>query len=560
MSTEEDVHDTTPPPPVAKDGNDEEGATMMWDPSKRHSMESVTPGIQIRIYGQTDVGLVREHNEDNFLIANISDGVRGGIKGLDDKLLAHTLGKRGTIFAVCDGMGGAAAGEVASQMAIDTVHEILSSGTPPKDRDDFARRLVKSVEEAGTRIFASAKVDRTRRGMGTTSTVAGLIDKVLFVGQIGDSRAYVLRGSDFNQITKDQSLVNQLIEAGQLSEEEAESFEHQNIILQALGTAESVQVDLTFLELRRGDRVMLCSDGLSGLVHPLMIKDVMAAVKDQRACCATLIEMARTGGGHDNITVIVADFDGDDLADPKESPQKVAYQQYPLPQVDENGRVTMPPDARPSQLPRPPDDGTLRRADSMYDTAGAHGRRTKLPRMVGIVLLVIGIGGAILAWQRGLFGGSEPLPPPPPSEQPAAPVLETISVHTDVGGAELFIDGQSRGALSTTSAKTLHLAPGIYHVEVRAAGASVANQDVTLSAGTPADITLNMPAEAVDADAAINVEIGEAAVEAEAAPAPAPTPAAAARPAPPPRAVGPAGGPAKQGARVRAPGAAVDPF
>ncbi|MBK8172350.1 MAG: serine/threonine-protein phosphatase [Sandaracinaceae bacterium] len=516
--------------------NDDEGATMMWDGLKRDASAEVTSGIQIRIYGQTDVGLVREHNEDNFLIADISAGVKGGVKGLDDKLLNHTLGKRGTIFTVCDGMGGAAAGEVASQMAVDTVFEIMSAGGAPKDRDDFARRLVKSIEEAGARIFASAKIDRTRRGMGTTSTVAGLMDKMLFVGQIGDSRAYVLRGSDFNQVTKDQSLVNQLIEAGQLTEEEAESFEHQNIILQALGTADSVQVDLTFLELRRGDRVMVCSDGLSGLVHPLMIKDVMAAVKDQRACCATLIEMARTGGGHDNITVIVADFDGSDLPDAKESPQKVAYQQYPLPHVEEGRRSMSPDGARPSQLPRPPDDGTLKRADSIYDTVGSRRPRTRAPLLAGILLLLIGIGGAFLAWKKGVFGGVAEEPHDAPQNDPhaTAPALVPVLVHSDVNGGELFIDNESRGALSPGAATTVRLAPGDYRFEVRSSGAAIANEVVTVRAGeASAEVTLNMPpgaAEAGDA-AVVGVEFGEAAVETD-TPPPAPPSARRALPAP----------------------------
>ena len=298
----------------------------------------VPSGIHVRLYGQTDVGLVREHNEDNFLVVDLSTSVRG----LDDRMLRHALGPRGSMFAVCDGMGGAAAGEIASQMAVDTLHDIMLAGGVPESRDHFALRLVHAIEEAGSRIFSSAKMDRTRRGMGTTSTVAGVVDKVLFVGQIGDSRAYALRGGkDFALITKDQSLVNQLIEAGQLTEEEAEAFEHSNIILQALGTAEQVTVDLTFLELKRGDRLMLCSDGLSGLVHGEMIKDVLATVPDPRACCATLIEMARAGGGHDNITVIVIDFDGSDLAPPDEG-SRVAYQQYPLPDIADP-RASFPP-------------------------------------------------------------------------------------------------------------------------------------------------------------------------------------------------------------------------
>ena len=109
--------------------------------------------------------------------------------------------------------------------------------------------------------------------MGTTATVAVLVDKVLFLAEVGDSRALPPARGQLKQVTKDQSLVNQLIEAGQLTEDEAEAFEHSNIILQALGTSETVQVDLTFVELRRGDRLMMCSDGLSGLVHAETLRE-----------------------------------------------------------------------------------------------------------------------------------------------------------------------------------------------------------------------------------------------------------------------------------------------
>jgi protein phosphatase len=283
-------------------------------------------GLTARYFGRTDVGLVREHNEDNFLVVDLSAKRRG----IDDATIDARLGKNGCIFAVCDGMGGAAAGEVASQMAVDTIFEVMDEGGTPRDRDEFARRLVRAVEEAGSRIFAAAKMDRTRRGMGTTATVAGLVDSTLFVGQVGDSRAYVLRGDRIALITKDQSLVNQLIEAGQLTEEEAEAFEHSNIILQALGTTEEVTVDLTFLELRRGDRLLLCSDGLSGLVHAEMMKDVLTGAEHLPDAAERLIAMANAGGGHDNITVVLVEFDGAELKEPNPD-ARAAYQQYPLP-------------------------------------------------------------------------------------------------------------------------------------------------------------------------------------------------------------------------------------
>ncbi len=245
----------------------------------------------------------------------------------------QVIGERGTVLGVCDGMGGAAAGEVASQLAVDIIYEKLAAGDAPADHDDLARRLVFAVEEAGIRIFNEARADRTRRGMGTTCTIAALMDSRLFLAQVGDSRAYVLRKGELVQVTRDQSLVNQLIEAGQLTEEEAETFEHNNIILQALGTAETVQVDLTYVDLLQGDKLLLCSDGLSGMIRGDEIREVLGSVEDPLEACKVLTERANLAGGHDNITVIVARFDGEGLAAPSEQDEPLKYRKYALPEV-----------------------------------------------------------------------------------------------------------------------------------------------------------------------------------------------------------------------------------
>lgn len=284
-------------------------------------------GIQIRLFGRTDVGQVREHNEDNFLVADLTRKSRGLMEA--DRM--QTVGSRGALMAVCDGMGGAAAGEVASQLAVDIIYERMVEGDGPSDRNDFARRLVRSIEDAGLRIYNDAKADRTRRGMGTTSTVAALLDSHLFLGQVGDSRGYVLRQGKLVQVTRDQSLVNQLIEAGQLTEEEAETFEHNNIILQALGTSDSVQVDLTFVELRRGDVLMLCSDGLSGMVRADEIREILSTTAEPLEACKLLTEKANQAGGHDNITCIVARFDGPAIKAAEPGEPELKYRKYILP-------------------------------------------------------------------------------------------------------------------------------------------------------------------------------------------------------------------------------------
>jgi PPM family protein phosphatase len=297
----------------------------------QHESSAAGGEIRVKLFARTDVGQIREHNEDNFLVADLTRKARG----LLEANRSLVIGPHGALFAVCDGMGGAAAGEIASQLAVDILYERMVEGldgAPPLTRDDLARRLVRAIEAAGLRIFQEAKVDRTRRGMGTTVTAAALVDGHLFFAQVGDSRGYVLRQGELVQLTRDQSLVNQLIEAGQLTEEEAETFEHNNIILQALGTADTVQVDLTYCELQAGDVLMLCSDGLSGMVRFDEIREVMRTTPEPVDTCKLLIERANQAGGHDNVTVVVAVFDGEGLSGPTPDTPPFKYCKYVLPE------------------------------------------------------------------------------------------------------------------------------------------------------------------------------------------------------------------------------------
>jgi serine/threonine protein phosphatase PrpC len=328
--------------------------------------------VRVRLFARTDVGQVREHNEDNFLVADLTRRSRG----LLEANRAQVIGPQGAVFAVCDGMGGAAAGEIASQLAVDIICEKMVEGLDDKSpvrRDDLGRRLVRAVEAAGLRIFQEAKLDRTRRGMGTTVTAAALVDEILFLAQVGDSRGYILRGDTLTQVTRDQSLVNQLIEAGQLTEEEAETFEHNNIILQALGTSDTVQVDLTYVELRKGDILLLCSDGLSGMVRFDEIREILKSSNEPLDICKTLTERANQAGGHDNITVIVVQFDGEGVRPNGPDTEPLKYRKYILPeeqleQTESHRRQSMrdlvasgpsgtPVPAPPGNLYSPPIDG-----------------------------------------------------------------------------------------------------------------------------------------------------------------------------------------------------------
>ena len=195
----------------------------------------------------------------------------------------------------------------------------------------FAYRLKEAVEVANASIHSHAKAHPEVRGMGTTTTAAGVLNDHLYLTQVGDSRAYLIRGGQAHQITKDQSLMQRLVEAGELTEEEAAQIERRNIILQVLGPDPKVKVDLTHQEVRRGDILVLCSDGLSGQVKKEEIAEIVSQTPDLSAACDKLIALANERGGPDNITVVIARFDGDGLRSSGVDQQDdVGHQVYPL--------------------------------------------------------------------------------------------------------------------------------------------------------------------------------------------------------------------------------------
>ena len=270
------------------------------------------PDISISAFGKTDVGLIREHNEDNFLVADTTRDVRTHEA---PEPVNFPLGPKGALFLVCDGMGGAAAGEVASQMAVDSIAATLAASAA-LDRQAFARRLRRAIEDANDRIFIQSRDNQSERGMGTTCTAAALVDGTLIIGQIGDSRCYVMRQGRLSQVTKDQSLAWQLMEAGAMTAEEAKGFEHANIILQALGVQERVEVVLSQVDLRRGDVVLISSDGLHGPVSDEEMVQILQDAPDIKTSAEQLIRRALDRDGPDNVTVVMAKFDGPDLAAP----------------------------------------------------------------------------------------------------------------------------------------------------------------------------------------------------------------------------------------------------
>ena len=337
--------------------------------------------VRVSVFGKTDLGRTREHNEDTFLVADLSTGNAS----LHPEVRNHDIGPRGSLFIVADGMGGAAAGELASAMAADLIYRHMATAWA-NDRTTtaarFAYRMKEAVELANTQIYGYAREHPEVRGMGTTVTAAGMFGSDLYLAQIGDSRAYLVRGTEAIQLTKDQSLMQRLVDAGELTEDEAEQSERRNIILQALGPDPRVKVDLTHQSVRQGDTLILCSDGLSGLVRREEFASLANQHADPQALCASLIDLANARGGPDNITVVTAHFEGDGLPVP-DGVEGVGYQTFQIPLSSGSG------EHRPGQL----DEASAR---------SSLGSALTLDRLrnLGLIMLLVGVLMFLLAVWR----------------------------------------------------------------------------------------------------------------------------------------------------------------
>ncbi len=277
------------------------------------------PTINLALYAQTDVGMVRSGNEDNFLILDLSTGKSWTATDEEPRdLLTYTQGYYGTLLAVSDGMGGALAGEVASRMAVETVRDrmLQLQAHDTYGKMPFPERMRLAVEEANLVIHADGQTNQLHRGLGATFTSVAINGDHLYFAQVGDSRAYLIRQGQICRVTKDQSLVQQLIDAGQITEEEAETHSYRNVILQALGAHNNVNVEVNSVHLCQLDTLLLCSDGLSGKIHANEIAEIVNEASDFKSACQALINLANERGGEDNITVIIVQFSGSGLPIP----------------------------------------------------------------------------------------------------------------------------------------------------------------------------------------------------------------------------------------------------
>ena len=227
---------------------------------------------------RTDIGCLRDHNEDSLVVTP-------------------------PLFAVADGMGGHAAGEVASEIAVRVLSELA-----PEHPDVEA--LGRAIEEANRAVIQAAREGRGRQDMGTTMTAAMLEGERLVIAQVGDSRAYLLHQGKLQQLTRDHSLMADMIEAGQLTPEEARTHPQRSVITRALGSDAHLHPDIYEINVETGDRLLICSDGLSGMIFDDQIENTLRRVQDPQRCASQLVNEAIAAGGHDNVTVIVADVTG----------------------------------------------------------------------------------------------------------------------------------------------------------------------------------------------------------------------------------------------------------
>jgi PPM family protein phosphatase len=268
-----------------------------------------------RVAAVTDPGRTRRHNEDAYVI--------------DPPL-----------FAIADGMGGAQAGEVASRLATAALKEGGADGGGGE------RRIADLIQQANRRVYDRSSSDPNTSGMGTTITVALVEDDRVAFGHVGDSRAYLIRDAQMEQLTEDHSLVNELLKTGKLSREEAETHPQRSVITRALGTDPDVDVDTFSVRAESGDLFLLCSDGLTDMVSEDSILDVVERNRDDiEGALRALVKAANRGGGQDNITVVA--FEIADVA------------------------LASDGDTREQALPVPDDEDTLTEADAVpaVDTA-----------------------------------------------------------------------------------------------------------------------------------------------------------------------------------------------
>jgi protein phosphatase len=246
--------------------------------------------LKWRAAARTDAGCQRQRNEDNYYVSPDS-----------------------RVFAVADGMGGAVGGAKASKLAMEAVEKQWQEAPPPVDKEGIQKWLTETVSRANTAVWSCAEEDSSVRGMGTTVVVAVQSDfNQMQIAHVGDSRAYLVRDGKIRLLTNDHSVVQEMVRAGRLTEEQARINPYKNLITRCLGHEEKVEVDHTPVETRTHDWVVLCSDGLPTVLRDEQIGDVARDGIDPDKVCEELVKQTLDGGAPDNVTVVVVKFNEDE--------------------------------------------------------------------------------------------------------------------------------------------------------------------------------------------------------------------------------------------------------
>jgi protein phosphatase len=276
--------------------------------------------LTVQSFGLTDRGKKRETNEDQFLIAELLKALRITQTSLPQPQVQHG-GERAYLFVVADGMGGHAGGEKASALALDSVESFIHDNfkwffrVKGHEEDKVLAEFQSALGRANARVLAEAADHRELRGMGTTLTLAYSLDGFLFVAHVGDSRCYLSRAGTLYRLTKDHTMAEELVQRGVISPEEALHNHWRHVITNAVGgDSPEISVELHKLRLEAGDRVLLCSDGLTNMVNDDHIARILHFEADPATCGRELVHQANEAGGGDNITVVVAHFLNDPQA------------------------------------------------------------------------------------------------------------------------------------------------------------------------------------------------------------------------------------------------------
>jgi PPM family protein phosphatase len=264
-------------------------------------LEEVGTEVVVQVCGATDVGSVRSNNEDALAVVDVTRAEHVDVANV----ASLDAGDRGILLEVADGMGGENAGEVASAVLLEAVGEHLVQASAT----DAARALGDAVAHGNARVIEAA-AERGRAGMGSTLVAVLIRGGLAYTAEVGDSRAYLLRGARLTQLTTDQTQAQMLVEAGLLTPENAKTSRAKNVLVQACGRVSELVIAQTSIALRQGDRLLLCSDGLTADVSNTEIEHVLATTASLDAACARLLTLAAERGGLDNVTVLVAQLGG----------------------------------------------------------------------------------------------------------------------------------------------------------------------------------------------------------------------------------------------------------